>query len=113
MLDNCPFTFNPGQDDTDGDSVGNACEEDPRKALPLLITKVRSLGFPKGVETSLVGKLNAALDSVNKGLKATAVNQLRAFMREVNAQTNKKISQLFAQELLASAQQTIDNLQAP
>ena len=26
--DNCPFTYNPGQEDFDGDSIGDACDWD-------------------------------------------------------------------------------------
>jgi hypothetical protein len=29
MIDNCPLVFNPGQEDYDGDSVGNACDATP------------------------------------------------------------------------------------
>ena len=30
--DNCPLVFNPGQEDLDGDSLGDACDECPETA---------------------------------------------------------------------------------
>jgi hypothetical protein len=77
-----------------------------------LIARVQSLGLPKGLENSLVSKLEAALASLNRGNKKAAINQLQAFINEVNAQRGKKITEQQATELIADAQQIINSLQA-
>lgn len=34
-MDNCKFTYNPTQEDTDGDGIGNLCDCDPTSSNPL------------------------------------------------------------------------------
>jgi hypothetical protein len=60
-----------------------------------------------------VSKLAAALASLNRDNKKAAINQLQAFINEVDAQRSKKITEQQAAELIAAAsQQIINSLQA-
>jgi hypothetical protein len=45
----------------------------------------------RGIENSLVAKLQNARASLEKGNKTAAVNQLQAFLNELNAQSGKKV----------------------
>ncbi|MBI1741614.1 DUF11 domain-containing protein [Candidatus Acetothermia bacterium] len=82
-----------------------------QEAIQRLISKVNSLGLSAGLKNSLLSKLNAALKSVDKGNKAAAINQMKAFINEVEAQKGKAITEEQAAELIAGAQQIISNLQ--
>ena len=68
------------------------------------------LGLPHGIETSLLAKLDSALDSLDRGRDNTAVNQLESFVNEVEAQSGKKLTTEEADELIAAAQEVIDNI---
>lgn len=60
-----------------------------------------------------MSKLAAALASLNRDNKKAAINQLQAFINEVDAQRSKKITEQQAAELIAAAsQQIINSLQA-
>jgi parallel beta-helix repeat protein len=59
-------------------------------AIGWLIARVQSLGLDRGIENSLVAKLQNARASLEKGNKTAAVNQLQAFLNELNAQSGKK-----------------------
>ena len=56
---------------------------------------------PRGVYNSLVMKLENALKSIEKGHYGAAVNQLEAFMNEVEALSGKRIDEEAAAELIA------------
>jgi hypothetical protein len=104
------LVVNDGQADSAPDSV-TITVQTPQEPIQSLIAQVQSLGLPKGLETSLVSKLEAALASLNRGNKKAAMNELQAFMNHVNAQSGKKITEQQAAELIAAAQQIIDSLQ--
>jgi hypothetical protein len=59
--------------------------------------------IPIGTQTSLTSKLQAVIDSLNLGLQIQAKNQLNAFINQVNAQRNKKITNEQADILIAAA----------
>lgn len=59
---------------------------------------------------ALTSKIEAAIQSTDNGNTGTAINQLEAFINQVEAQRGKKISDELADELVAAAQAIIDNL---
>jgi hypothetical protein len=63
-------------------------------------------------ETSMFSKLDAALKSLEKGNDHTAVNQLGAFINYVEAQRDKKVSVLAADDLIARAEAVISQIEA-
>jgi len=87
----------------------------PLSLLAALENEVLALGLPRGLETSLLAKLNAAeliLTDVVPENDPAAVNVLEAFVNQVEAQSGKKISTADADALIAAAEQ-IAGLLAP
>jgi hypothetical protein len=80
--------------------VGTACPQDQIKAL---IALVQSFHLPKGTETSLNAKLQAALTAVNAGQTASACSAISDFINEVHAQSGKKLTVDQANQLLNAA----------
>jgi len=60
-----------------------------------------------GIVNSLDAKLDAAQKSIDKGNINTAINQLNAFINEVEAQRDKKITPFGADLMIADAQEII------
>ena len=74
------------------------------------VAKIESLGIQKGIENSLTSKINAAVKSFEKGKTDTAINQLEAFINEVDAQDGKKLDSDTAAMLRDAANLLIANL---
>lgn len=70
-----------------------------------LIALVRSFELKDGTESSLISKLEIALDALDQGDTATACDSLVAFVNEVQAQSDKKIPTAQADHLINSANQ--------
>ena len=71
-----------------------------------LSAAVVALGLEKGIETSLDGKLNAALavmDDLNTNNDGAAIRTLQAFINAVEMQRGGKISDEDADDLIAAA----------
>lgn len=85
----------------------------PKDAIEDLEKLLKSLGLPKGIENSLSSKLQNAVKSVCNGNAKPAVNQLEAFIKEVTAQSGKKIDPADAAALIAAAQAIIDAIEDP
>lgn len=90
--------------------------DDPIVMIENLVVLVASCNLQQGIDNSLDSKLDAALgalEDANASNDASAVNKLQAFISEVQAQRNKKITDPQATALVTDAQAIIAVLSAP
>lgn len=80
----------------------DTAEVTPTEAVQNLIEKLSNLGLTRQIN-SLTGKLNDVLASIEAGLYDQAINQLKAFINEVEAAKNKKMTAAAADTLIADA----------
>jgi hypothetical protein len=88
---------------------------DPVELLDILACDIIDLDLHRGIENSLLAKIDAAIAKLEDGNPKNdraAVRMLRAFMRAVRAQKGKKISEEDADDLIAFARQIIDMLRS-
>ena len=97
-------------DEATGTDTATVTVQTPEEAIQDLISDVEGMNLAKGVENSLTSKLEAAIRSLNRDQKNVATNQLYAFINEIEAQRDKKITNAQADELIAKAQRVIDNI---
>ncbi len=87
--------------------------EDPVVMIGDLVDTVTAMNLQQGIDNSLDAKLDAALgalEDANQNNDASAVNKLQAFINEVEAQRDNKITNEQADELHDAAQAIIDLL---
>jgi hypothetical protein len=80
---------------------------DPVEALEALIAQVSELGLPRGLETSLLAKLQGALAAWTdggRGRMGSAAHRLGAFVHACEAQRGKQLSSEVADDLIAAAE---------
>ena len=80
------------------------------KALQSLIDEVEELPIDPGLKSALVSKLENAKKSLDKGNETPALNQLSAFINQVEAQRGKKLSNEQADYIVAAAQALIESV---
>lgn len=82
----------------------------PIDGINALISTAQGFSFEKGIEQSLLGKLNAAKSAIEKGKNKTAANILGSFINFVEAQKDKKIGATEADSLIDDAEALIQIL---
>ena len=85
----------------------------PVELLLDLMVDITDLQLRKGIENSLLVKLDTALEKLEDGNgnnDAAAVNLLEAFINAVQAQRGKKIPEAVADTLIADAERIIELL---
>lgn len=125
IKDNCPFTANSYQSDSDHNGVGDSCQKKPAESIKNLVKEVYSLSVSKKLKHELIEKLKAASRSDKKGDIVAAVNHLQAFINQVNensgqddirhyskGKTHKKISSQQSLKLVSAARQIDNNVEA-
>ena len=88
-------------------TVVDTTPETPVQAIRNVISDVEDLDLSGGTGNSLVSKLENALKSLDKENNGAAINQLEAFIKQVKAQTGKKIGHDDVQQLIAAAEEII------
>jgi uncharacterized repeat protein (TIGR01451 family) len=138
--DNCPVIPNPDQKNNDGDAEGDECDLDDDndeildvddacpfedatgqdadgdgcidtpEDLPLI---VEDLNLPQGTENSLKSKVNNIQNSIDAGNINAAINRLYAFINQVTALREKKMTASEADMLIQYATNLINSLLVP
>jgi parallel beta-helix repeat protein len=85
-------------------------EKTPKEALKDLIQDVDDLDLPKGTENSLKSKLENAFESLEQGKDNAAKNKIGAFIREISAQSGKKLTEDDAKELMEAARNIMESI---
>jgi Leucine-rich repeat (LRR) protein len=84
--------------------------EVPSYTLYLLVATVESYDLPEDIEDGLTDKLDAAINTLNKGNERAALNILNAFILQVEAQRGKTLTNEQADYLIAEAQEIIGSI---
>lgn len=96
--------------------AGEACPSDATvQSLQTCVQHAADQGFidNQGVANSLLAKLRAAQNAVDRNQTDVASNQLQAFIEEVRAQAGIHIEQMHADHMISHAQVVIQALNEP
>ncbi|MFC1954366.1 NosD domain-containing protein [Chloroflexota bacterium] len=95
-------------------NIGSAIQlvtvQTPEEAAQVMISDLETLLLPTGIENSLISKLENTLKSLGKGNIGAAVNQLKAFINQIEAQRGKALSEEQANSLIEAILTIIDAL---
>jgi len=82
----------------------------PEESIKAISDSIATLGLQAGIENSLNSKLDASLQSLEKGNVNAATNQLNAFINQVYALAGKSITETDAALLISSTKSVIEML---
>ena len=91
-------------------SPGEVAETTAKGALELLRQDVIDLGLQKGIQNSLVKKVDSALQKLAKNKIQTTMNKVNAFIHQVQALSGKKFSKESGDALVSAAQGVLNLL---
>ena len=88
-------------------------EIEPEEMIKNLVDEIDGMDLPRGIKNSLTASLDTAikvLEDSNPKNDVAAINVLKAFIKKVEAQCDKKIPEEVADDLIAKAQDIIEVL---
>lgn len=109
-VDNCPDDANADQSDIDLDGIGDICDDilDVESVGDNIETMLDTLDLPGNVEQSMNVKIdNALAHYCQNGNANAAINQLNAFINQVNSKRGNPLTDAEADQLIYMAQQMI------
>ena len=107
-VDNCPDDANADQADLDDDGIGDVCDDmlQMEGAVETITDSIN--GTQATGKNGLINKLDQAMEKCQNGQQNAAINQLNAFIDQVEEKRGVSLTNEEADYLVSSAQAIID-----